>query len=569
MLLAATRRICSPLLRSPPTMLTTQTRPAPSGPSAKAAPSTITALKRWSCHDQDLPSVSSVKAIHVYDFDNTLFGSPLPNKQIWNGYTIGQLQSPQMFANGGWWHDSSLLAATGEGLEKEEPRAWKGWWNETIVSLVELSMQQKDSLNVLLTGRSEPEFADLIKRMVKSRNLEFNMVCLKPNVGPMGQRFKSTMDFKQELLRDIIFTYKDAEEIRIYEDRVKHTKGFRDFLFQFNKDLMAGSLPTSRKPITADVVQVTEQAAQLDPVSEIAEIQRMVNAHNMQIKNGTAPSNALPFQVKKTVFYTGYMISKPISEKLATLVKLPPGTPEGDVRYLANSILITPKPCPRSILDKVGGIGHKVVWKVTGTACFENKLWAARVEPVPKSTKYYSENPTPTVVLALRKGGQPKDAARIYNWHPVAEEDGFVFESVVGEKVQLRIEEEQSHESEYESYFPNKTHQKRTHQDNGDQDYSGDGRPPQQARRDDRRPNGTSAYAAYRGGNQSRGRGGNRNPMYGGRGGRGGGHRGDRSGGGRGRGRGGGHNGPSSYKSLDDVDRGAGRATHDDPDRYY
>jgi hypothetical protein len=36
------------------------------------------------------------------------------------------------------------------------------------------------------------------------------------------------------------------------------TQGFRDFLFQFNKDLMAGSLPTSRAPITAEVVQVAE-----------------------------------------------------------------------------------------------------------------------------------------------------------------------------------------------------------------------------------------------------------------------------------------------------------------------
>jgi len=32
---------------------------------------TITALKRWSCVENDLPDVDNVKAIHVYDFDNT------------------------------------------------------------------------------------------------------------------------------------------------------------------------------------------------------------------------------------------------------------------------------------------------------------------------------------------------------------------------------------------------------------------------------------------------------------------------------------------------------------------
>lgn len=114
-----------------------------------------------------------------------------------------------------------MLAATGQGADREEARAWEGWWNEQIVSLVELTMQQKDALNVLLTGRSEHGFAELIKRMVKSKKLEFDMICLKPTTGPAGQKFKSTMEFKQELLKEIVYTYKEAEEIRIYEDRVK------------------------------------------------------------------------------------------------------------------------------------------------------------------------------------------------------------------------------------------------------------------------------------------------------------------------------------------------------------
>ncbi|OCL06840.1 hypothetical protein AOQ84DRAFT_320839 [Glonium stellatum] len=423
---------------------------------------TVTALKRWSCDDKDLPSVSQIKAIHIYDFDNTLFASPLPNKQIWNSPTIGQLASPDMFINGGWWHDAAILASTGEGVEKEEPRGWEGWWNEQIVSLVELTMQQKDALSVLLTGRSESGFGELIKRIVRSRKLDFHMICLKPAVGPANQKFSSTMAFKQELLKDIVYTYKDADEIRVYEDRVKHTKGFRDFFFAFNKALMSADSPTSRKPITAEVIQVAENATNLDPVSEVAEVQRMINTHNLAVKNGNAPPGVPPYQIKRTVFYTGYMIPPPMTDKLVTLVNLPPNTPEGEVRFLANSILITPKPCPRSILDKVGGIGKKVIWRVTGTSVFENRLWAARVEPVPPTQKYYSENPTPTVVLALRRGAKPADAVRIQNWHPVPDDKAFEFETVVGEKVLLRVEEEQANESEWESFFPNKNH-KRMH----------------------------------------------------------------------------------------------------------
>ena len=461
-----------------------------------------------------------------------------------------------MFLNGGWWHDASILGATGEGVEKEEPRGWKGWWNEQIVTLVEASMVEKDALSVLLTGRGEGNFADLVKRIARSRKLDFDMVCLKPAIGPAGQKFRNTMEFKQELLKDIVYTYKDAEKLNIYEDRVKHTKGFRDFFFQFNEDLMRARGQSSRKPITTDVIQVAENATQLDPVDEIAEIQKMINAHNVQVKAGTAPNGTPPYQIKKTVFYTGYMIPAQVTEKLLSLVSLPQSTPRDDVRHLANSILITPKPCPRSILEKVGGIGAKVRWKVTGISCFENKLWAARVEPVPKTTKFYSENPVPTVVLAIRKNGRPADAARIVNWHPVPTDQAFEFESVVGEKQMLRIEEETADESEYESYFPNKANRK----ERRSQEPHGDHRPRHpRGGRDDNRPNG------YRGGNRDRGRGGHRNTSFGTRGGRGGGFRGDRGGGGRGRGRG----GQSQYRSLDDVDNGSGGRGNDNPDAFY
>ena len=90
-----------------------------------------------------------------------------------------------------------------------------------MVQLVELSMRQKDALTVLLTGRGEANFADIVKRIVTSRQLEFDLICLKPEVGPNGQHFPSTMSFKQSFLRALITTYGQAEEIRVYEDRVK------------------------------------------------------------------------------------------------------------------------------------------------------------------------------------------------------------------------------------------------------------------------------------------------------------------------------------------------------------
>lgn len=95
--------------------------------------------------------------------------------------------------------------------------------NQPKVDLVNLSIKQSDTLTILLTGRGEDNFANLIKRIVESKNLVFDMICLKPQVGPGNQTFTSTMKYKQAILRDLIYTYKDADEVKVYEDRVKQS----------------------------------------------------------------------------------------------------------------------------------------------------------------------------------------------------------------------------------------------------------------------------------------------------------------------------------------------------------
>ncbi|KAL4810106.1 hypothetical protein BDV18DRAFT_130294 [Aspergillus unguis] len=512
---------------------------------------TITGIRRWSIINRELPGPSQVKAIHVYDFDNTLFWSPLPNPQLWNGPSIGFLQAYESFANGGWWHDPNLLSATGDGIEKEEPRAWKDWWNERIVQLVELSMKQKDALTVLLTGRSEAGFSEILRRIIDSRNLKFDLICLKPEVGPNGQRFSSTMDFKQNFLSDIVLTYDQADEIRVYEDRPKHVKGFRDFFEALNRNLQALNGPDSRKPITAEVIQVVEGSMYLSPVIEAAEVQRMINSHNAATRNpaqNVTKSPYGPLCIRRTTYFTGYLIPNTDSDRLIRQI-LDPLLPHGladsnDLKYMANSVLITPRPASRSILDKVGGIGKKLNWIVTGTGVFENKVWAARLQPVPNTERYHTENRVPFVVLALRKGARPIDATKIHNWHPVPNDKAISIQSVVGEKVVLRIEEDGQVDSE--NKFMNRSSKRRHQQEREDEILY----PPQS------NPEGSQGRQNHhqRGNNRHVHDDGNRRGGYRGRG-RGAGPRGrggysQRGGRGRGRGRDTGH--PAYYKSLDD-----------------
>ncbi|KAL8675428.1 MAG: hypothetical protein Q9168_000259 [Polycauliona sp. 1 TL-2023] len=524
----------------------------------KLASYTVTGLKRWSCLTSELPPVSQVKALHVYDFDNTLFMSPLPSPKLWTGQTIGFLQTQECFVNGGWWHDPHILEATGQGIEKEESRAWHGWWNEQIVDLVELSLKQNDALTVLLTGRGEDKFAQLIKRMVASRKLSFDLICLKPQAGPNNQTFTSTMNYKQAILQDLVYTYKDADEIRIYEDRVKHTRAFREHFDRFNKTLLNSSVPALRDPITVEVIQVTETNTTLDPIAETAEVQRMINGHNTTI-TGANPALSPPLEIKRTVFFTGYLISPIDTTRLLTLVKFPSGMRGSEVKTLANNILITPRPCPDSLLGKLGGIGRKQTWQVTGIANHESRIWAARVTPVPANATYHTDNPIPIVVLALIKGARPSDANRIQNWQPIPPDKQYIFQSEVGEKVQLRIESVADGEGDYENLSQSRPKRRRDHQE-GPESF----RPIRGVyhNEENRRPNG--ANGGYRGGNQNRGRGGS-NHIHAGnhnrnaRGGRGQTHRGgNNNNNNNNRARG----GKGGYKSLDEVQNNSRYANH-------
>ncbi|KAF8461122.1 hypothetical protein BDZ91DRAFT_388243 [Kalaharituber pfeilii] len=403
----------------------------------------VATLSKWSVSHgkKELPLIPDVKTIHVYDFDNTLFLSPLPNPKLWSGPTLGQLQHPDIFFNGGWWHDSTILAATGEGIEKEEQRAWEGWWNEHIVSLVELSMAQKDTLRILLTGRSVKGFSELIQRMVDAKKLEFDIICLKPEEGPEGEKIANTKDFKTTFLTKVMDTYVHTEDIKVYEDRIGHVHAFERFFSEYNATITK----TGRKPLIADVVQVAALTHTLDPVIEAAEIQRLINDHNAQCQREGKLSSQL--QIKKQVFFTGYLISPKATTRLLELFPVPS---DDDIRILASNIMITPRRANEKILDRAGGLGHQVEFEVIGIGCWQDKIWAALVRPVDPKMRIYTDNPKPIIVLAHRRGAKPIDANMIKKWQEVDEGSRFRFTTTVGEKMLLRIEPAEESNNKFE-----------------------------------------------------------------------------------------------------------------------
>ncbi|KAI1812439.1 hypothetical protein GGS20DRAFT_587496 [Poronia punctata] len=524
----------------------------PTGPASNPketstnTPRTVTALNRWSILSDQLPAIDKINVIHIYDFDNTLFQTPLPNPGLWHTKTLGRLGNPDIFLEGGWWHDNRILAATGDGAEQEEPRAWNGWWNEKIVELVQLSMKQKDALCVLLTGRSELGFSDLVKRMVTSKGLQFDMIGLKPQVGPNNERFKSTMAFKQAFLKAVMETYKQSKEIRIYEDRPKHVAGFRRFLEEYNTYLRNYRGKPPRSPIIAEVIQVADISTNLDPVVEVAEVQHLINNHNAMVSKRPKSDAGERLFIRKTVLYTGYLIKPEDAKRLTALVS--GDLPKGELKSQSNAIVISRGTCPPHLLEKAGGLGAKLQWKVMGIGAHHN-ICAVSVQPVPASAPYHTDSDVPCVIIAMRWPGNPWEVKNIQQWRPIPQDQAFTFNTEVGEKVILSILPDGVTDEETEG---------------------GDDSPHYKGKR---------KYTSFKDDHHSRGgaygNGGGRGhhaPNYRGRGGGGGGRGGGFGGGAsnRGhrnptRGRGGGRGG-RGYRSLDDLgpSEGQGGVSYDD-----
>ncbi|KAL7268683.1 hypothetical protein RUND412_008681 [Rhizina undulata] len=419
--------------------------------ASKSTELSLANLGKWDVQmrTKALPARDAIKAIHVYDFDNTLFMTPLPNSKIWSSVTLGLLHNISQLANGGWWHDPRILAATGDGADVEEPRAWKGWWNEQIVSLVELSMLQKDALTVLLTGRSVRGFSPLIQRMVASRKLEFDIIALKPEAGPNGETIRSTLDYKCMFLEDLIKTYTSAEEIRVYEDRPKHAKSFEDFFEGYIASTAARA--AGKKPLVAEVIQVADNTKNLKPVVEVAEIQKMLDDHNEITERQIGPGFA-PLQIKKTVFYTGYLVSQATTARILKAFNF--SATDSDMKFMANNVMISPRSATQHVIRKCGSFGTKVEFEIVGYGHYDNRVWACLVKPTDPSAKVYTENPQLTMVLATRGNARPHDSNNIKTWQPVPGGKRILFSSIVGEKMLLRIEEENMREGEWESRFP-------------------------------------------------------------------------------------------------------------------
>lgn len=289
-----------------------------------------------------------------------------------------------------------------------------------------------------------------------------------------------------------------------------------------------------------EVIPVAPSSRSLEPLTETVQVQKMVDHHNEALQSREPLRNARLLSLKSQVLFSGYLINPEDSERLLTIANLP----EEGLHTLANTVMISSRSLTDALREKVGGLGAKLRWKVTSLGMYDNKVWAARVEPVPITAPFYVDSQVPSVVLARRALAKPSDAWRIQNWSLIPPDKQIEFDTVVGEKVLLRLDQDMPPRNR-NNYKPVQVSQGQKRPLPPDSNHAPPRRPESPRSNEHRPPRGGAAPHGQhhpRGGPSGRsGRGG------GSRGGRGQGRAGH--GGPRG-GRRGGHNAP--YRSLDE-----------------
>lgn len=271
------------------------------------------ALKRWNSCPGELripeTAPSDIKRLHIYDFDNTLYKSPGPNRILYTNQTYGKLLGGSNGAMDSWWSNPAFL---NESFKESIAQQGTDYWNDTIVNLARDSYVDPKTVSIVLTGRTEEKFSELVQKMLAVTRklkyepqprddsadlLKFNAVCLKKRDAGLGT-YKHTFDAKVTCIQSFIDNYPNLQEITIYDDRAKQVGLFKSRFFDMRP----------RPRFQWFVVQVPPMSISLDSTMEYQLVEEMIRKYSQAaVADPSAP--IVRYEIKWTPKCTGFFLS--------------------------------------------------------------------------------------------------------------------------------------------------------------------------------------------------------------------------------------------------------------------
>ncbi|KAJ1673274.1 hypothetical protein EV182_005557, partial [Spiromyces aspiralis] len=190
--------------------------------------------------------------LSVFDFDNTLFKSPMPNCALWDARLIGKLKSTDL----GWFHDPRTL---------HPPHVTDAshHWIESIVDCARAEIGRPDTMTILLTGRTFDTYNKRIRSLLRAKSLRFDLVVLKevshvtpeaaieatrvgskaearddtpPSelkyIDPLAIDLPNTFLYKMQVLEDILACIPSIKDVFMWDDRTYQCEKMQAYLDQ-------------------------------------------------------------------------------------------------------------------------------------------------------------------------------------------------------------------------------------------------------------------------------------------------------------------------------------------------
>ncbi|PVV00282.1 hypothetical protein BB560_005342 [Smittium megazygosporum] len=229
---------------------------------------------------------SGIKRLVIVDFDNTLFCSPLPNTDLWDSKCLGRLKNDL-----GWFMEPKILQPP--YLSDIGSR-----WISSMEAKSREEINRSDTLTVLLTGRSDYIFHEIIRNLLKSRGLDFDLVILKENskirwdpydniinhrsinssqplenvIFALMDTNPTTFEYKMDVIDFILSKFSFIDSVFVWDDRQNHRVRMEEHLVKFH-------LKTNRvKEVGVNLVP--QKTIHINPVLESELVNHLVLEYN-------------------------------------------------------------------------------------------------------------------------------------------------------------------------------------------------------------------------------------------------------------------------------------------------
>ncbi len=226
-------------------------------------------------------SVGESFEIHLFDFDGTLFRSPLP-PPLWKG---------------GWWSNSASLNPP---CVPERPG--DEWWILDTLSDARSSTSSSNIFTVLLTGRQENIYGQRVRDLIAQAGLMFDYVELSDSY--------ETKEFKSKRIKDLLERYPLTSKLKIWDDRVGHMEYYKGVAISVNPNIEVETKLVSTYPMPAACeaedgtlpAEIPSRAGYIGLMLDSTSKSELLKAFGPKLDNVFADHVTLIFSPKKNSF---------------------------------------------------------------------------------------------------------------------------------------------------------------------------------------------------------------------------------------------------------------------------